>query len=159
MHSTELTYRKTAAATGGSGLGLLIALYDTLAGDLRRAADAQLSNDIEKRCREVNHALLVIAHLQEWVARGTGGVLADNLLAFYTSLRRKVMEAQVKRSAEILEDQMIEVLKIREAFQALDGAGGRGAAPGPEILSPDRRPKYPGIEPAESDRESLSWTA
>lgn len=157
MDSAEFTYRRTAASTGGSGLGLLIALYDTLAGDLRRAADAQLSNDIEKRCREVNHALLVIAHLQEWVTRGTGGVLSEQLTAFYTSLRRKVMEAQAKRSAEILEDQMVEVLKLREAFQALDM---RNAPPAPEIIPPDnRKQKYPGAEPTELERRNLSWTA
>lgn len=156
MDSAEFTYRKTAANTGASGLGLLIGLLDTLAGDLRRAADAQLSNNIEKRCREVNHALLVIAHLQEWVSRGTGGVLADHLTGFYTSLRRKVMEAQAKRSAEILEDQMVEVLKIREAFQALET---RSAPPAPEIISPHPKPKYPGIEAAESDGRKLSWSA
>jgi len=156
MNSAEFTYRKTAAATSEGGLGLLIALCDTLAGDLRRAADAQLSNDIQKRCREVNHALLVIAHLQEWVSRGAGGILADHLTAFYTSLRRKVMEAQVKRSAEILEDQMVEVLKIREAFQALDS---RSAPPAPQIILPAKKQEYSGMEPVDSERKSLSWSA
>jgi len=157
MDSAEFTYRRTAASTGGGGLGLLIALCDTLAGDLRRAADAQLSNNIEKRCREVNHALLVIAHLQEWVARGTGGILAEQLTAFYTSLRRKVMEAQAKRSAEILEDQMVEVLKLREAFQALEM---RNTPPAPEIILPEiKKQKYPGAEPTELERRNLSWTA
>jgi hypothetical protein len=40
MTPTDLAYRKTAVE-GASGMGLLIALYDTLAGDLRRAAAAQ----------------------------------------------------------------------------------------------------------------------
>jgi flagellin-specific chaperone FliS len=46
MSPTEMAYRKTAVG-GASGFGLLIALYDTLAGDLRRAADAERANDIE----------------------------------------------------------------------------------------------------------------
>ena len=37
MTRTDLAYRKTAVE-GASGFGLLIALYDTLASDLRRAA-------------------------------------------------------------------------------------------------------------------------
>ena len=37
MNPTELAYRKTAVE-GASGFGLMIALYDTLAGNLRRAA-------------------------------------------------------------------------------------------------------------------------
>ena len=56
MNRTDLAYRKTAVE-GASGFGLLIALYDTLAGNLRRAAAAQRRNDLEDRCHEVKHAL------------------------------------------------------------------------------------------------------
>jgi flagellar biosynthetic protein FliS len=87
MNSMEMAYRKMAVG-GASGLGLLIALYDTLAGDLRRAADAERANDIEKRCREANHALLVIAHLEDVLSRGVKGELTQQLAAFYSSLRR-----------------------------------------------------------------------
>ena len=41
MSPTEMAYRKTAIG-GASGFGLLVALYDTLAGDLRRAANTVL---------------------------------------------------------------------------------------------------------------------
>ena len=34
MTPAELYYRKTAAASSSGGLGVLIGLYDTLAGDL-----------------------------------------------------------------------------------------------------------------------------
>ena len=86
MSPTELAYRKTALG-GASGFGLLIALYDTLAGDLRRAAEAERSNDLEERGRQVNHALLILAHLEEWIDRGPGGELAEQLRGFYRSLR------------------------------------------------------------------------
>ncbi len=66
MTPTELSYRKTATE-GASGFGLLIGLFDTLAGNLRRAAEAQRANDMEKRCGEANHALLVIGHLENWI--------------------------------------------------------------------------------------------
>ena|SRR5580698_7047562 len=119
MNATELTYRKTAAQ-GASGFGLLVALCDTLAGDLRRAADAERANEIETRCREVNHALLVVGYLEDGVVRGSGGVLAQRLMAIYSSLRRKMIEAQAKRSAELLEQQMAVVLMLRKHWHELD---------------------------------------
>src|SRR5579863_134401 len=106
MSPTEMAYRKTALG-GSSGFGLLIALFDTLAGDLRRAAEAERSNDIEKRCNEINHALRVIAYLEDGIERGSGGELAQQLAGFYASLRRKMIEAQARRSASILDEQMV----------------------------------------------------
>lgn len=99
---------------------MLIALYDTLAGDLRRAADAERSNDMEKRCAEVNHAFLVIAYLEDAVGQASGGELAHKLVCLYASLRHKLIEAQAKRSPEILEQQMNLVLGIRERWQAME---------------------------------------
>lgn len=84
-------------------MGLLIALYDTLAGDLRRAAAAQRANDIERRGCEAKHAFTVIGYLEDFVRRGSGGLLSRQLLAFYSTLRRKLLDAQVRQSAEALE--------------------------------------------------------
>src|SRR5580692_5082161 len=115
MQSTELLYRKSAAQ-GASGLGLMIALYDTLAGNLRRAAGAERSNNLEKRCLEVNHALLVIGYLEDAMGQAGGGELAKQLVSLYSSLRRKLIEAQAKRSPEILEEQMERLLLLRESW-------------------------------------------
>lgn len=153
MERAEHAYRKTAA---GSGLGLLIALYDTLANDLRRAAEAERAQDLVKRCREVNHALLIVGHLEQWVDRGAGGQLASQLKAFYAKFRKSMIEAQVKRSPEMLEAQMHEVLKLREAWQALDL---RRAPAGPEILPPAAKPKYAEQNATEGERRRWSWSA
>ena len=119
MNATELAYRKTAVQ-GASGFGLLIALYDTLAGNLRRAADAQRRRDIQKRCQELNHALLVIGYLEEWIDREGGGDLAQKLIHFYSSLRSRILEAQIKQSVEILEQQIELILAIRGTWQDLE---------------------------------------
>jgi flagellar biosynthetic protein FliS len=116
MNAAGLAYRKTAAQ-GSSGFGLLITLDDTLAGDIRRAAEAERQNDIEARCREVKHALLVIAHLEDHLNRGTEGELTGNLASFYSALRRKLIEAQAQRSAAMLEQQMTAVLDLRKTWQ------------------------------------------
>ncbi|HEY1648535.1 MAG TPA: flagellar export chaperone FliS [Terracidiphilus sp.] len=154
MTPVELTYRKTAAATGASSLGLLIGLYDTLAGSLRRAAEAERRNELDERCREVNHALMVVGYLEDSLSRGSGGPLAQQLTSFYGSLRRKMVEAQAKRSARILEEQMDVVLKVREQWQALEF---RCEPAGPEILAPIQTSTYgPGLQMEEMQ---LSWSA
>jgi flagellin-specific chaperone FliS len=106
MTPAELYYRKTAAASSSGGLGVLIGLYDTLAGDLRRMAEAERGDDLVRRCREANHALLVIGCLEDCVTKGSSGELADQLTAFYGSLRRNLVLAQAKRSPEMIEEQM-----------------------------------------------------
>jgi flagellar biosynthetic protein FliS len=156
MSPVELTYRKTAAAAGASGFGLLIALYDTMAGSLRRAAEAERSNDIEKRCNEINHTLLVIGLLEDWLARGEDGALAQQLRSLYASLRQKLIEAQAKRSAEIIEQQMAQVLKIREQWQGLEF---KCEPAGPEILAPVQTQRYPVPPPVHMERRATNWSA
>jgi len=153
MNPTELQYRKTAVE-GASGFGLLIALYDTLAGDLRRAADAQRSNDIQKRCQEINHALLVIGYLEDWIDREGGGELAQKLVGFYSTLRSSLIEAQSKMSAEILEQQMAVVLAIRGTWQELE-LRASSALEAPPSYQPQ---KYPGGT-SQDKRSISSWSA
>jgi flagellar secretion chaperone FliS len=155
MTRTDLEYRK-AAADGTNGFGVLIALYDTLAGDLRRAAEAEHQNDIEKRCLEVNHALLVVGHLEDWVARGSDGELAQQLVAFYASLRRKLIEAQVTRSAQVLEQQMDLVLDLREHWQKIDL---RAESTEPEIMPPVHAQSLPAAFSARAESRRGSWSA
>jgi flagellar biosynthetic protein FliS len=128
---TDVAYRKTAIR-GSSGFGLLVAIFDSLAGDLRRAAQAERNNDIESRCRETNHAVQIIGFLEDRLLNGEGGELADQLRVFYRGLRRKLLQAQINRSAEEFEGLMNAVLKIREAWQTADQ---RQLFSGPEILS------------------------
>ncbi|MGA2671854.1 MAG: flagellar export chaperone FliS [Terracidiphilus sp.] len=119
--TTELTYRRTSIA-GASPLGLMIALLDTMVGDFRRAADALRKNDIETRCREMNHAALVLGQLESWVDLKNGGESAQTLARFYSYLRAKMMQAAVEKSASVLEAQIDSVLHVRSAWQQLDAA-------------------------------------
>jgi flagellar protein FliS len=154
MTPTELVYRKSAAE-GASGFGLLMALYDTLAGDLRRAAEAERRGNIEKRCREVKHALLVIGFLEDRINQGSSGDLADKLATFYKALRRKLIEAQAKQSPEIIEEQMTLVLNLRGTWQDLE----HRAADTLDASSAALTPMYSGTLPAPDERSALSWSA
>ena len=117
--TTELSYRKSAIE-GASTIGLMIVLFDTLAGDLRRAAVALHNNDIQTRCNELNHATLVLGQLESWVDLKNGGESAQTLSRFYAYLRAKMMEAAGSKSAALLETQIEMILHVRSAWQQLD---------------------------------------
>jgi flagellar protein FliS len=154
MTPTEMTYRQTAVE-GASGFGLLIALYDTLAGDLRRAAQAQRRKDIQSRVKEVNHALLVLGFLQDWTEREGSGELAAQLLAFYTRLRGTLLVAQAKQSAEMIEEQMRETLKIREIWQRLEDSAPAEA----QRASSFGEMQLAGMTSSHEETSSMSWSA
>jgi flagellar protein FliS len=119
MSTTELSYRKSAIE-GASTIGLMIALFDTLVGDFRRAAHALRKNDIEARCRELNHAALVLAQLESWLDFEKGAESARTLGRFYSYLRAKMMESAVTKSASMLEAQIDMILHVRSSWQQLD---------------------------------------
>lgn len=154
MNRTNLAYRRTAAE-GASGFGLLIALFDTLSGNLRRAAEAQRGMHIENRCREVDHALRIIAHLENCLPKEGNGDLTLQLRTFYTRLRHKLLDAQIKQSADLLEEQVCEVSKIRALWQQLDQVQ---TGSHPQILSPEKRPAASGYV-APPERTNNSWSA
>jgi flagellar protein FliS len=154
MNRADLAYRKTAVA-GASGFGLLIALYDTLAGNLRRAAVAQREGNIEQRTQELKHALLVVGNLENWVESDSGD-LARSLISYYARLRKRIVEAQVKQSAAMLEEEMAEALRIREIWQRFEQ---RVTVSGPEILPPERIERYNAPLLMQMEQSQLSWSA
>jgi len=154
MSPSEFAYRQTAAA-GTDGLGLLIALYDTLAGDLRRGAEAERSNNLAERSKQLNHALVVIGFLENQVNKGTQGDLYRMLIAFYGRLRRRVIESQAKRAPDILDQEMAQVLKIRATWQKLQ----MKSEPAPSYLPPVARHTYPGSTSLTESRNSMNWSA
>jgi len=116
---TLLSYRKSSIE-GASPIGLVIALYDTLSGDLSRAAEALRNNDIEARCRQLNHATLVLGQLEDWIDLPNGGDLAVNLSTFYAYLRGRLLEAAITESPRLLEAQIELILEVRSAWQQRD---------------------------------------
>ena len=121
MSTTKMSY-KPSAIEGASSIGLMVVLFDTLAVDLRRAVAALNKSDIEARCKELNHATLVIGQLDSWVDLDKGGESARNLAGFYAYLRAKMMEAAVSQSAKPLEAPIEMILQVRTAWHKLDVA-------------------------------------
>ena len=115
----SLEYRR-AATQQASVVGLVIALHDTLIGDLRRAAEAMERNDIATRCEQLIHGFKVIQQLDAMLDMNNGGEVAVNVRRFYTHVRGQMLTAQFKLQPAILHDQIRIVLEIRQAWHQVD---------------------------------------
>jgi flagellar protein FliS len=122
LMSTTGKSHTLSAIENASPIGLMVVLFDTLAGDLRRAVAALNKNDIETRCKELNHAVLVIGQLDSWVDLEKGGESARNLTGFYAYIRAKMMEAAVTKSAKSLEAPIQMIQQVSTAWHKLDVA-------------------------------------
>ncbi len=115
------SYRE-AAVRGASPVRLVICLYEQTIEDLRRAVIAQEKGDIEARTRGINHALTVIAQLQGSLDMERGGEVSRNLARFYGLVRTGLVEAQVKQSTRILEQQISQLATVHEAWLEVERA-------------------------------------
>jgi flagellar secretion chaperone FliS len=154
------------SAQNASPVGLVIILYDVLSSDLRRAIEAVKSRDIEKRSHALNHAFLVLGELEGSLNRENGGEAARLQVEFYSHIRAKVLEAQIKASAEILERQIELILDVRGAWEQLHSRehciSRVVEKPEPSSHSSSATPAWcdatsTGIAPSED--HALSWSA
>ena len=91
---------RTASASGATHIGLLLLVYDALASDLQRAAEALAQRDIAARCRHSNHASLLLGHLEQWCTLLDDATLATSLKSFYGHLRAQMLRLQLSGSSE-----------------------------------------------------------
>lgn len=109
------SYRE-AAVRGASPVELVVRLYEQTIEDLRQAANALDQNDVELRTNKINHAILVLGHLQSQLKFQAGGKVARDLEAFYNLLRQNLMQAQLSASKQLLAQQITDLLAVREAW-------------------------------------------
>jgi flagellar protein FliS len=133
-----LSYREAAVA-GASPLRLVILMYEQAIQDLRRALAAHTAGDIEGRTREINHAVLVIGHLEATLDKDQGGKVAENLARFYGQLRTGLVETQCRQSAESLEEQIDHLMLVHGAWCEVEKAVAPTPAPS-QNLSERRSP-------------------
>jgi len=108
-------YRESEIAADNP-VRLVILLYDQLLRDLQRALDAIATRDVQRRSRELDHALVVVGQLQGTINLENGGEVARTLDHFYDIVRGNLLFAASKGSAEILEDQRKQILAVREVW-------------------------------------------
>ena len=131
----SLEYRR-AATQQASVVGLVIALHDTLIGNLARAADAMDKENISVRCEELIHGFKVLTQLDAMLDMKAGGVTAVNIRRFYTHVRGRMLEAQFKLDPALLRDQVRIVLEVRQAWEQVDSAPSEGRGPASDVYEP-----------------------
>lgn len=128
--NAALAYRE-AASLGASPVGVVVLLYDRLAQDIHGAVAAMKNNDVETRSLKMNHALLVLQQLQGSLDFPAGGAAARQLDAFYSHIRGKLLEAQIRQSPELLLAQAQAIAQIRESWAEVE----RNASENPAIAA------------------------
>jgi flagellar protein FliS len=126
--SASFAYQQSAAH-GASPLGQVMALYDTILRDFRRALAAIESGDAEARVFETNHALAVVAHLENVLDHKRGGEAAKHLSSFYKVTRALIMEASVNSSSVAIEKLIDQYKLLRDAWHQVELQSPAAAAP------------------------------
>jgi flagellar secretion chaperone FliS len=156
---TELTYLRSAAQNA-TAVGLVIILYDLLIHDLEQAMVAFADRDIEKRTAEIKHSFLVLQQLEGSLDMEKGGEAAKNLSAFYSVVRCKILEAQMKASPEILRQQIDLVLDVRQAWQQVDKPNlGPAYASADSVTSGQAAERAMAAAAGGGEVASSNWTA
>ena len=121
MTDARTLYRESAAR-GASPVRLVVMLYEQIVEDLRRAVRAIDEKRIEARTNAINHAIVIIGHLQNKLDHTLGGEVARNLDRFYNVSRQQLLEAQLRVSKQILIEQISLFLDLRDAWTQVDQA-------------------------------------
>lgn len=117
----QQSYRE-ASVQGASPVQLVIRLYEQMIEDLRQAAIAVEQKDIQRRTRHINHAILVIGHLQSPLDFDNGGKVARDLDHFYNVLRQNLLQVQFFPSKRGLAQLITDLLAVRAAWIEVERA-------------------------------------
>jgi len=105
-----------SAVRGATPMELVILLYDSAIEDMRRALTAMNKSDIEARGNEISHALIVLQQLQGTLDFERGGSAARQFEQFYNLVRAKLLEAQMRGSTELMQQQIRYMSEVRDCW-------------------------------------------
>jgi flagellar protein FliS len=128
MRDPARAYRELAVR-GASPVGLIVILYEEIIRCLRRAQDAVQRNEIERRTKELSHAIVVIGYLQSVLDYEKGGETAHSLRNFYNTSRTKILQCSGPDAVSLLEPLAAEFSSIAEAWQQIDREMGQQQEP------------------------------
>jgi flagellar secretion chaperone FliS len=107
--------KRTAIQCAGS-VRLAIVIYDQLIADISRADDALAHCRPEQCATDIGHALAVIGYLQATLHQKDDRDVTRNFDGIYTTLREKLIEAQVRSSRPILAQLGPQLMELKEAW-------------------------------------------
>jgi len=104
------------AIAGASPVEMVILLYEAAIEDMRRALTAMKKSDIETRTAQVSHALMLLQQLQGTLDFQQGGDAAKQFEQFYNMVRAKLLEAQMRGSSELMQQQIRMMSEVRDCW-------------------------------------------
>jgi flagellar protein FliS len=118
MTQTEIgkKYRE-AEIRGASSVDCTIMLYDIVIINVRKAIECLQKNDIEGRTDALVYSMKVLEQLQLNLQMESGGEAAKHLYRLYSLARAKILEAQLKSRAKLLEEILDAMLRVRGMWE------------------------------------------
>ena len=153
-----LSYQQ-ASANGASPIGQIVALYDTILRDFRRALVALKAGNIEARVYELDHAIVVIGYLQYVLDHERGGEPAKNFAQFYNVARGMIVQANIKATPEAVEE-LIELFSgVRQAWYQLEQLSSAGPAQATGQPGDAESMETPSPAEGDAERPQFQWSA
>lgn len=129
-HGAASAYRHSRVLSS-SPVELVVMLYERLLADLRGAARAIRSGDIEAKAERVQRATDVLFELLTTLDREAGGEVVERLAALYGYMITRVGEASRRLDAEAFEEVAGHVEPLLTAWSTVAQQGDPGLAPSP----------------------------
>jgi flagellar secretion chaperone FliS len=160
MADPARAYRQFAGQ-GASPVSLVIQSYDQILNALYGAIRAIEARRIEQKTKDLNHALLLVSHLQNALDFKAGPQVAQNLERFYNLARRRIIQASVQNSVPILQQVAQDFLSMREAWEQVEKsvASAQTAPPAREAPNRSVRPDPYGSVSVAPSCDAIDWTA
>ncbi|MDR2162190.1 MAG: flagellar export chaperone FliS [Desulfovibrio sp.] len=118
MHRAAHAYLQTRVTTTSQGEVLLL-LYDGALTYLRTAKERLAANDMAGKGNAISRAMDIVEELSNTLNMDAGGALSQNLLDLYGFCNKRLIQANIKKKAEIL-DEVIKILSgLRAAFAVI----------------------------------------
>jgi flagellar protein FliS len=111
----KLMYRENAVRSA-TPIELVVILFDAALDDMRHAASAIQSSNLEERAAAIRHAMLILQQLQGTLDFDKGGQVARQFEQFYNLIRAKVLESQLRNSAELMQQQIQFMAEVRDCW-------------------------------------------
>ncbi len=160
MADPARAYRQLAGQ-GASLVSLVIQSYDQILNALYGAIRAIEARRIEQKTKDLNHALLMVSHLQNALDFKAGPQVAHNLERFYNLARRRIIQASAQNSTSVLQEVAQDFLSMREAWEQVEKsvASAQPAPSARQAQRPSARPDPYGSVPAAPSHGPIDWTA
>ena len=118
MNTTDEARRQyqDSAIQGASPIELVVLLFDSAIDDMRRALTAMHGGDVEARSAQIGHAMMVLQQLQGTLDFERGGEAARQFEQFYNLVRAKLLEAQIRGSSDLMQQQIRSMSEVRNCW-------------------------------------------